>query len=384
MAGPEPTDGADLPEGPPVVDLHGTLFVDLVMADLPGLPRAGEEVRTTSMAWAPGGVATMALGLARLGARPRIGCDVGDDEPGQQALSILVEEGVDVTGVRVHPGWTTPLTVSLAHDGDRRMITYERPAPVTADRGGPPLGPDGQGRAPAAVLVDLDPRADPDACAQWPAGPLGGPGAEGGAPLVLGDLGWDDTGAWNLADLPLLERCDVITPNAVEAVALTGAAGVEEAAARLAERVATVVVTDGPRGVWAVDPEHPRGFRVPAVPAPRVLDATGAGDALDAALLWSLAQGWPLRRGLDLACLCASLAVGCLTGSLATPGWYEIARWWRRTGSADPGLSHRFAFLADELAAHPARPARRPGPRLTTAPTAANTSDRSHDEENQR
>lgn len=368
MAGPEPSGGADLPDGPPVIDLHGTLFVDLVMADLPGLPRAGEEVRTTSMAWAPGGVATMALGLARLGARPRMSCDVGDDEPGQQALAILAEEGVDVTGVRVHPGWTTPLTVSLAHDGDRRMITYELAPPHSADDepGEACLAGDGAragegGDAPAAVLVDLDPRGRRvPHC-------LDGSDADGSGPLVLGDLGWDETGAWNMADLPLLDHCDVITPNAVEALALTGATGVEEAASRLAERVATVVVTDGPRGLWAVDPEHPRGFRVPAVPAPRVLDATGAGDALDAALLWSLARGWPLHRCLDLACLCASLAVGCLTGSLATPGWYEIARWWQHTGSADPELSHRFAFLASELADHPARPARRPGPRLTTA-----------------
>ncbi|MGK2310340.1 carbohydrate kinase family protein [Cutibacterium sp. V947] len=324
------------------VALCGQLFVDMVFADLARLPEGGEEIFTTTMAMAPGGVANLAVGLARLGARVDLSTDAGDDLLGHRMLAILDDEGVGLQNVATHPGWVTPVTVSLAQADDRRMITYQTPTPDSHDRR--IVG------HPRAVFVDLDPRRDQHV--DIPEGAI-----------VVGDLGFDESGRWDLDALSLLDRCDIIVPNSLEARALTGVWTVQNAAAVLASRVPTVIVTDGANGAWAVDPDNPEGFPVRPVEASMV-DATGAGDEFDAAVLWGTLNGWPLARTLDLASLCSALTVEGLTGSLSTPGWTEIHQWWWTIGRSDEELATRFAFLAD--CPEGTGPARRPNPTVAT------------------
>lgn len=60
-----------------------------------------------------------------------------------------------------------------------------------------------------------------------------------------------------------------------------------------------VVISDGPRGFLFVDGHSAR--RQPAWPVPRLVDTTGCGDVLGAALLATLSDGWPVERALALA-----------------------------------------------------------------------------------
>ncbi|HEX6506241.1 MAG TPA: PfkB family carbohydrate kinase, partial [Chloroflexota bacterium] len=78
-------------------------------------------------------------------------------------------------------------------------------------------------------------------------------------------------------------RCgvDIVLPNSVEALALTGASSIDDAAAQLGECVPTVVVKDGASG--ALYSSGGEAERVPTTPL-RPVDTTGAGDAFNAGL----------------------------------------------------------------------------------------------------
>ena len=109
---------------------------------------------------------------------------------------------------------------------------------------------------------------------------------------------------------PLLDRLDLLTCNHLEAQALTqvkidGPAKLISAALILVKQgVKRAVVTFGARGLAYADQE--RSLYQPARPA-NLVDATGAGDALAAAMLEALLRDEPiglcLQRGLAAAAL---------------------------------------------------------------------------------
>ena len=115
--------------------------------------------------------------------------------------------------------------------------------------------------------------------------------------------------------LGTLERLWALKPNAIEAGALTGLPVYDaETAARAARRLVDmgagrVFVTLGERGVCCADGRET--LLLPGAPI-RMVNATGAGDAFTAALVWGLGRGLSLAR-LGMAGLAAaSLAVESL------------------------------------------------------------------------
>lgn len=94
--------------------------------------------------------------------------------------------------------------------------------------------------------------------------------------------------------------------NRREAMRLTGAYDAPDAARRLAERVACVVLTLGAEGALAV--EGGREVRVTA-PEVEVVDATGAGDLFVAAYAWADLTGLETEARLAWASLYAGLSV---------------------------------------------------------------------------
>ena len=100
---------------------------------------------------------------------------------------------------------------------------------------------------------------------------------------------------------PVLDRCDLLTCNHLEASALTGvkingpAKLISAAMILVKQGVKRVVVTFGARGLAYAD-ELTSQYH-PARPT-RLVDATGAGDALAAAMLEALLRDEPMRVGL--------------------------------------------------------------------------------------
>lgn len=113
----------------------------------------------------------------------------------------------------------------------------------------------------------------------------------------------------------LLALVDTLTPNAVEAQMLLDQTPREPLddtdAVALARALrdrgpAQVVITRGARGAVAVGPDNEPLFQ--SAPSVETVDTVGAGDAFNAGLAVSLAEGQPLARAVALACRAGALA----------------------------------------------------------------------------
>jgi sugar/nucleoside kinase (ribokinase family) len=82
---------------------------------------------------------------------------------------------------------------------------------------------------------------------------------------------------------------DILFGNEDEALRLTGAATVDDAAKQVQGWCPLAALTLGPEGSLVVTPD--RYHRVPAAPVERVVDTTGAGDLYAAGFLYGLTHG---------------------------------------------------------------------------------------------
>ncbi|MGW7256197.1 carbohydrate kinase family protein [Streptomyces sp. NPDC054834] len=314
------------------VYLTGTVFLDIIFTGLDTAPVRGTESWARGMGSSPGGVANMATALARLGLRTSLAAAFGDDHYGEYCWDALEQgEGIDLSASRTVPGWHSPVTVSMAYEGERTMVSHGHEPPPEEP------APDCPPRARAAVASLI-----PGRRAHW----IAQAASEG--TRIFADVGWDDTGAWDLTGLADLEHCEAFLPNAEEAMRYTGADSPRAAAHALCEYVPVAVVTLGAEGAYAVDRRTGESAEVPAI-AVEALDPTGAGDVFVAGFVTGTLAGWPLADRLAFAGLTAALSVQEFGGSLSAPGWAEIGAWWHRVQSVagqDPAALRRYAFLA--------------------------------------
>jgi sugar/nucleoside kinase (ribokinase family) len=328
----------------PAIDvfMSGTVFLDIVFTGLPTAPAAGTEVWAAGMASCPGGIANLAVSSARLGLRTSLAAGFGDDVYADFLWQTLADqERVDLSRSRRFTEWHSPVTVSMAVQRDRSMVTHGHELPISADTliGVPPRC--------RAVITSVGEGAAEPVLPSWVAR-----SRHGGA-LVFADAGWDPTGTWDPALLRTLAGCDAFMPNAVEAMRYTRTDSPQAALRTLAEHVPLAVVTLGGDGAIAIDGVTGETAAVPALPVD-ALDPTGAGDVFGAALVLGTIAGWPLEHRLLFAGVSAALAVHEFGGSLAAPGWGDIGDWWRRTracaatgGAGAAELARRYGFLED-------------------------------------
>src|SRR4051794_3943077 len=166
----------------PALDLFvpGVVYLDIIFTGLRRLPEPGAEEWAPGMGSCPGGVANLAVAAARLGLRTGLGTALNTDAYGDFCAQILsAGEGIDLSASRRISDGHSPVTVSLAYDRDRSMITHGHPLPV---------GPDGLvGPLPAtrAASVSLTATGLPWVGCARRAGTK-----------VFADVGWDDTDQW--------------------------------------------------------------------------------------------------------------------------------------------------------------------------------------------
>ncbi|WP_435858893.1 carbohydrate kinase family protein [Streptomyces pathocidini] len=336
------------------VYLTGTVFLDIIFTGLGCAPVRGTESWARGMGSSPGGIANMAAALARLGLRTSLAAAFGDDVYGDYCWECLHKgEGIDLSPSHRVPGWHSPVTVSMAYEGERTMVSHghEAPPPAVLEQEG---APDCPPRCRAAVAALAPGRRE-----DWIAV------AAGRGSRIFADVGWDETGRWELAALEDLAHCEAFLPNAEEAMRYTRTECPRAAARALADKVPLAVVTMGAEGAYAVDSATGETASVPAI-AVEALDPTGAGDVFVAGFVAGTLAGWPLADRLAFAGLTAALSVQEFGGSLSAPGWAEVAAWWQQVKSIDDqaaALRH-YAFL-DALV--PTAP--RPWPLRRAVPT---------------
>jgi ribokinase len=131
---------------------------------------------------------------------------------------------------------------------------------------------------------------------------------------------------------------DVIRPNAGEASILTGVQVHDRSSARQAAQdlidrgVGAAVVQAGDEGNLLVGKE---GERLLPVITVQSVDATGAGDALAAALAVALAEGHPLQVAGPFANAAAALATTVLGAQAGLPSREAVLDLLLRNGYAD-------------------------------------------------
>ena len=343
--------------GDPDVDVlvWGTVFLDIIFTGLERLPEGGEEVWADGMGSCPGGIANLAVAARRLGLRTSLAAAFGDDAYGDFCWETLEAfEHIDLSRSRRFEGWHSPVTISMAVHRDRGMVSHGHPAPVGATEliGRPP-----RARAVMASIGEGEGVVGRDE-------PTWVQLARDEGALVFADVGWDPSGTWPREVLDQLEVCHGFLPNAGEAMAYTHTDSPREALYTLADMVPLAVVTNGSEGALAIDSTTGEECHMPALRV-EAMDATGAGDVFGAGIVLGTLSGWSLEHRLAFAAACSALAVQQFGGSLAAPGWGDIADWWHGIRAKDGqgayhrSLLRRFGFLEDVIPEGPLSEVRR-------------------------
>jgi ribokinase len=268
-------------------------------------PRAGGDV-AAHIALSPGGqAANVAVRLARAGASVTLATAIADDATGGLLLSALEADGVTLARLPAERSGT--VVALLDPDGERSMLSDRvtlAPAAVTRACAGAewvhcsgyPLADDATGDQLAAVIGAL---------------PTITRVSVGG-----GSLPPDPPRAARVRDRIATSHARLLILGRDEAAALLNlplpslAAAADALASSFPGAIA--VVTGGAAGSAAAGPGF--ALSVPARdPATPMIDATGAGDAYAAALIFALgATEWPP----DVTVLRAAMEVGSRAGGL--------------------------------------------------------------------
>jgi sulfofructose kinase len=254
-----------------------------------------------------GPVGTALAAAARLGARTGYVGVLGDDREGHFLHDLFVQEGVDVSRLRMSTEVGTNVCLLLVEQATgRRAILCHARTPATA------LTLDETDRAyiQATRTLHLDGQFLPAAiqAARW---------AREAGVKVCYDGNHPRPGLDAL--LPLVNWLVVAAPFPA---AYTGLDDPQQAARALLELgPELLVVTQGERGcaVWTHD-EH---FTAPGFPV-RAVDTTGAGDAFHGAFLYAQLQGWELRRVATFANAVAALNCQTLGGRRGLPSLAQV------------------------------------------------------------
>jgi sulfofructose kinase len=282
-----------------------------ILAIVPRLPEFDDVqmVHLDELVYDGGGPAGTALAaVARLGAKAGYVGVLGDDAEGRWLRDLFVQEGVDVSRLRLDADVGTNRCLLLVHEGTGGRAILCQPRVGAAD-----LTLDDADRAyiQGARVLHLDGQFLPAAvqAARW--------AREAGVGVCF-DGNHPRPGLEEL--LPLV---DWLVVAEAFPLAYTGQAEMENAArSLLGLGPAVVVVTEGSRGcrVWTVD----KRWQVPAWPV-RVVDTTGAGDAFHGGFIYAMLQGWQMDRAAAFANAVAALNCRTLGGRRGLPGLEEAA-----------------------------------------------------------
>ncbi len=240
--------------------------------------------------------AIFACGAARLGLEVGFIGVCGDDLFGRFMLDEMGKRMIDVSHVIVRAGEETGLSVILVQHGDRAILTH--PGLITelaaADISDDLLR---ESKHLHVASYFLQTKLQPDLPDLFRR-------AHRFGLTTSMDTNFDPSERWTGID-ELLPATDVFLPNDKEALSLSGAGNIDEAATRLGSKAETLAIKLGAQGALGVR----KGARISASSIPvTAVDTVGAGDSFDAGFLYGYLHGWELERSLRLGCVCGALS----------------------------------------------------------------------------
>jgi sugar/nucleoside kinase (ribokinase family) len=311
-----------VPSAYDVLILGERIFCDLIFAGLPQLPKLGEELHCRKLTMTAGGPANTAIALRRLGLRPGLIADVGNDFFSHFVLDTLASEGVDTALIRRNAFPAAAVTAAFPLDDDRAMATY-----LEAENLPPP----------ACDLLETTPAPFLHVC-----GIHNGrrnlvfvQAARAAGLTTLVDCACERVSLADPATRALLATTNYLLPNAAEARMLTGCDDVCQAGETLHFYGPTVVIKLGCRGASAFDG---RGWTSAPALAIQPVDTTGAGDCFAAGFILGLRLRLSLAECLRYGNVAGGLStLGC--GATSAPTYAQFAACLAQTPPADSRLS---------------------------------------------
>jgi sugar/nucleoside kinase (ribokinase family) len=289
----------------PGIFVYGEVGVDNLIT-VPHLPTAERAAFPTSDIHHIGGAgANVAVLLASWGVPVALsGNAIGDDSFGLQLHGWLARyPALDLHWLEIIPGSATPFCrILVLPNGERAILVFGYPR--THKSALTPAMLEG------AKYVALDLYGGPERRAAAEVARMEG------VPTVIGDLIWPDHALLPLADI--LTNSAAYIRQEFPGVDLR-----EHAAALQARSGGLVVTTDGGRPVHVLERDG-NAFLVTPPEVPVVVDATGAGDAFKAGLLYGLFSGLDLPRAVCWAVAAGALKVGRLGAVTHPPTMDEV------------------------------------------------------------
>jgi ribokinase len=286
----------------------GSINMDLTAAAA-RIPRPGETVSAQSLRYVPGGKgANQAVAAARLGGDVTMfGC-VGDDGFGPELIANLRANGVNADHVGTVPGESSGIAMIVVAENDNAITVIPgangHVTPAYVERNWAEIA--------KADIVLLQNEIPPETV-RYAALRLRAAGKTvicNPAPAAP-------------ADAELLAAVTYLTPNEHEARIVLGDA--ETPVETLIERFGgKLIVTLGARGVGCCG-SGGAFLRIPAIRA-KVVDTTGAGDTMNGAFAFALAEGMDCAEALRFSNAAAGLATEKSGAQAGMPTRAEVER----------------------------------------------------------
>jgi sugar/nucleoside kinase (ribokinase family) len=277
---------------PPAFDVlsYGTIGIDTIL-HVPYLPTPGRGAHAREEIEHLGGKASnVAVHLASWGLTVAIsGTAIGDDWVGERLDSILAQyPRISTRYLRRVPGLRSMYCrILVTPDGDRTIIG------VHVDEN--PQTPPTPEMVADARLLTLDLYGGPERV------DVARLAAAAGRPVVVGDV--------RSIDHPVLPYTTVAIASAAEVRTDYPGLALADFAQRIqAVGAQNVIITDGPDDVLAFDAQGDASAITP--PRMTVLDATGAGDAFRAGVVYGVLAGWPLVECAAFGAAAGAINVG--------------------------------------------------------------------------
>ncbi|MBV9490361.1 MAG: ribokinase [Verrucomicrobia bacterium] len=281
----------------------GSLHLD-ILVHAPDRPKKGETLPGSAWAYKAGGKGgNQAVAAVQFGTVASMIGRVGDDDFGRRLLSHLRGAGVDARHVRIDPGADSGMSVAIIDaEGDYGAVIVSG-ANLRLGEEDLREAADVVQNARVLVLQNEIPEATNLAAAEVARRHRVG--------VIL------NAAPARPLEPKLAANVDLLVVNAVEAemicgVAVTSLGEAAEAAMRLSEQVANVVVTAGSSGLAVT--ERGKTPYVEAAHPVRLVDTHGAGDAFIGALAARRAGGAPLAEAVSFANAAAALFVSTPAG----------------------------------------------------------------------
>ena len=288
----------------------GSVNADLVV-NVPVLPSPGTTVTGGTFERHGGGKgANQAVAAARLGARVGLIAAVGDDPVGEEAMTQLRRDAVDVSGVAQLDDTATGVALIVVDALGENQIAVASGANQALDAATVAEALNRVRMAPHGVcLLGFEVRDEAiEVAAEWA--------------VALGHRILIDPAPARQLSEALVACRPMLTPNAGEAAALSGESSPRVAAGVLGGLTTRpVAVTMGHEGVFLVHDDLQE--TIPAYEA-TVMDTTGAGDTFSGALAVGLSEARSFVEAVQRAQAAAAISTQVEGARSGMPTWAEL------------------------------------------------------------